>query len=87
MMADVMRTGDAEPAPRRALDVDGWTLQGGPFDGIVVTTGANDPPIIGVSIFPDRLVVLGKPGGEVTYEIVPPDGPGDPRRAVYVEAA
>jgi len=77
-----------QPLPG-ALDVRGWQLEGGPYDGCVVKAGENEPPILGVSIFPDRLVVQGERtadgrGGEVTYALATA-APGEARRAVYAE--
>jgi hypothetical protein len=46
----------------------GWKLEGGPYDGITVRPGSNPDPIIGLSIFPSRIEVLGF-DGLATYRL------------------
>lgn len=60
-----------------------WTLEGGVYDGITVKPGANPKPVDGLTIFPDRLEVLGD-YGLGNYRLAEGE---DGQRAIAVEAA
>lgn len=59
-----------------------WPLTGGPYDGLTVKTGENEPPLAGVAVFPDRLEVHGDEGIR-TYVLIRGPEPHDPVRGVY----